>query len=124
MTARWTDADLVRAWQLGREYQPPGLAEVADDIRHAPSLAPPQQSHAERIAARIAEMEWHAERVAEIRDEAIARNRAHDRATIERGSKLPPLTWADVRAMASPEVWARIQSDLGRSPTLPFGGST
>ncbi len=53
---KWTDEDLrlavELAWQAGRDYDPPGLAEALDDARHT-TPDPPRKSHEERVAERV-----------------------------------------------------------------------
>ena len=63
---KWTDDDLrlavELAWQAGRDYEPPGLAEALDDARHA-TPDPPRKSYEERVAERVALFEQCAERI-------------------------------------------------------------
>lgn len=65
IVARWTDADLLAAWQVGYDYAlaPYRIADLADDVRQT-ATAPPRLSYEERVAARIAEMEECARTVA------------------------------------------------------------
>lgn len=60
---RWTDRDLVLAWQLGVDYARSGETFLAayDDAGNA-NISPPRLSHEERVAQRILEMEANAER--------------------------------------------------------------
>lgn len=51
----YTFEDLVVAWELGRAYQPDGLAELVDDNRLA-SISPPQMTKRQRYDREMAAM--------------------------------------------------------------------
>jgi hypothetical protein len=108
---------ITLAHEAGRDYVAPGIAEAADDLHHAPTLAPPEVSYEVRVAERVAQMEHLAKMMPERLAEYARRCRADDRQLLEAALKAGPVYrgWAHVHACVDRAVWARIWSDLAPS---------